>query len=116
MNKYWTVKTKHTSNFPDPLFVNKNEKIWIGREDIEYPGWFFCKVQASNKEGWVPNSIIQRDSDPHRGTVLADYSARELNVEPGDKVESNRELNGWAWCISEEGVAGWLPLDILEEK
>lgn len=114
MNKYWTVKTKHTSNFLDPLFVNKNEAIRIGREDSEYPGWFFCKVKASDKEGWVPDQLIERDGDGHTGTVNADYSARELNVEAGDKVESNRELNGWAWCVTEEGTAGWLPLDKLE--
>ncbi|KHF19945.1 hypothetical protein PO81_10530, partial [Vibrio parahaemolyticus] len=46
--------------------------------------------------------------------VSEDYSARELNVKPGDKLESNRELNGWVWCVTEENEAGWVPRENLE--
>ncbi|WP_099221784.1 SH3 domain-containing protein [Listeria costaricensis] len=114
MNRQFIVKKAHKSNYPDPLFVNKNESIWIGREDTEYPNWLFCKVKTTGKEGWVPKQIIRAEAGSKSGTVTEDYSARELNVEPGDKLESNRELNEWAWCVTEDGQAGWVPLEALE--
>ncbi|EMG28750.1 hypothetical protein LFLEISCH_04185 [Listeria fleischmannii subsp. fleischmannii LU2006-1] len=36
-------------------------------------------------------------------------------MEKGDKVESNREIDGFAWCVSEDGVAGWLPMKKLNK-
>lgn len=71
-------------------------------------------MKSSGKEGWVPKQIIQMGSDDKSGIVTEDYSARELNVKPGDKLESNRELNGWVWCVTEENQAGWVPLQNLE--
>ncbi|EAW0569689.1 hypothetical protein E1V28_00385, partial [Listeria monocytogenes] len=29
-------------------------------------------------------------------------------------LESNRELNGWVWCVTEENEAGWVPRENLE--
>ncbi|UPH47509.1 SH3 domain-containing protein [Listeria innocua] len=114
MNQTFIVKKEHISKYPNPLFVNKNESIWVFDEDTEHPGWIFCKVKSSAKEGWVPKQIIQLGSDGKTGTVTEDYSARELNVKPGDKLESNRELNGWVWCVTEDNEAGWVPRENLE--
>ena len=44
------------------------------------------------------------------GTVLEDYSAKELEVEKDEIVEGNKELNGWVWCSKLSGMEeGWLP-------
>lgn len=113
MNKQYTVKIAHQASEASPLFVNKNEDLWIGERDGR-PGWTYCMTKMSGKTGLVPEQIISRASGNSKsGTLTEDYSARELSVKPGDKVESNRELNGWAWCIDEDGNAGWLPLEKL---
>lgn len=43
MNQTFIVKKEHVSQYPNPLFVNKNESIWVFEEDTEYPGWIFAK-------------------------------------------------------------------------
>jgi len=44
------------------------------------------------------------------GTVLEDYSAKELEVKKDEIVEGNKELNGWVWCSKLSGMEeGWLP-------
>lgn len=113
MNKQYNVKVAHQPMDTSPLFVNKNEDLWIGERDGN-TGWVSCTTKMSGKTGWVPEQILSRASaDSKSGTAKEDYSARELVVKAGDKVESNRELNGWAWCIDEDGNAGWLPLEKL---
>ncbi|MHC5251676.1 SH3 domain-containing protein [Listeria kieliensis] len=116
MNKHFTVKKDHHPEISKPLFANKNEEIWVFDEDKAYPGWMLCKIKSSGVEGYIPEQIIARVPDSKSGTVLEDYSARELDVEEGDKLESNRELNGWAWCIDEDGTGGWIPLKNLKEE
>ncbi|MBC1499082.1 hypothetical protein HB943_00610 [Listeria weihenstephanensis] len=113
MNKQYIVKTAHKPANMTPLFVNKNEDLWIGECDGN-TGWISCTTKMSGKTGLVPEQILSRASaDSKSGTATEDYSARELAVKAGDRVESNRELNGWAWCIDEDGNAGWLPLEKL---
>lgn len=113
MNKQYIAKVAHQPAEASPLFVNKNEDLWIGKHE-KNTGWISCMTKMSGKTGLVPEQIISRASaDSKSGTATEDYSARELSVKAGDKVESNRELNGWAWCIDEDGSAGWLPLEKL---
>ena len=60
--------------------------------------------------GFVPAPVIGRDA---QGDALAtaDYCARELDVNPGQRLRGLRTLNGWAWCMPEAGEAGWVPLE-----
>ncbi|EUJ20650.1 SH3 domain-containing protein [Listeria grandensis FSL F6-0971] len=114
MNKQYIVKVAHQPTESSPLFVNKNEDLWIG-ERAGNTGWITCTTKMSGKTGLVPEQILSRASlDAKSGTATEDYSARELVVQTGDKVESNRELNGWAWCIDEDDNAGWLPIQKLK--
>ncbi len=113
MNRTYLVKKEHRMTRTNPLFAHKNEGIWTFQEDEEYPGWIFCKVKANGLEGYIPKQILIWDESGKSATVSEDYSARELAVKPGDKVESNRELNGFAWCVNEDGMAGWIPISKL---
>ncbi|MBC2675444.1 SH3 domain-containing protein [Listeria booriae] len=116
MNTQYLVKTAHQPEPGTPLFINKNEALRIGRRDGNTK-WISCTAKMTGVTGWVPEQIISLDSpDAKSGTATEDYSARELTVKAGDTVESNRELNGWAWCVDEDGNVGWVPLEKLDNK
>jgi hypothetical protein len=46
---------------------------------------------------------------PAEAIALADYSAYELDVAPGETLTVYRELNQWYWCSNQAGVHGWVP-------
>ncbi|EIA19137.1 SH3 domain-containing protein [Listeria fleischmannii] len=115
MNQVYVVNEEHRATEKNPLFANKNEEVLVNHESKQFPNWYFCKVRSSGKEGYIPKKILSKTGNGDIATVLEDFSARELNVKKGDKVESNREIDGFAWCVSEDGVAGWLPTEKLNK-
>src|SRR5690606_15251699 len=61
-----------------------------------WDNWIFCSM-SRHSGGWVPEQIIER-LPGDAGRALEDYSAREMNVDPGDQVLGERTLNAWCWC------------------
>jgi len=59
----------------------------------------------------VPDAIVSEGPDPR---AAADYSAQELACRRGDRLTSDRFLNGWRWCRAEDGAEGWLPSRVLK--
>jgi len=54
--------------------------------------------------------------EKQKGIVKENYSAKELNINVGEKVIKIKELNGWGWVKRElNNEEGWLPLEILKE-
>ena len=75
--------------------------------------------ETSDNRGWVPEQILNvtHTTDKHsKATVLENYSAEELNADPGELVIGDKIINGWLWC-RKEGTeeSGWLPIDNLSE-
>jgi uncharacterized protein YgiM (DUF1202 family) len=105
------IKLEHRVEYPNPIQVTAGEKVRIGREDDEYPGWKWC--QASNgREGWIPVELLS-----HEGvevTVLHDYSARELSVQPGDEVEVEDTRHHWLLVRNVRGEQGWIPASHID--
>ena len=63
--------------------------------------------------GWVPEQLIQA-KEKFR-LMIEDYSAKELNVDRGEKLVGLRELNGWIWCQKESsGEVGWVPKENMQ--
>jgi hypothetical protein len=115
MRKFITIR-KWKTNYPNPIILEQNEIVEIVEKENDNPNWkkwFFCKKQ--NKLGWVPEQIINRIENK-KGIVTENYSAKELNVNEGEKVKEIKELNGWVWVKRElNNDKGWLPLEILEK-
>ncbi|GAA3563256.1 SH3 domain-containing protein [Marinobacter xestospongiae] len=117
MPQNYVVVTAHRSEFPQPIHFTKGAALTIGEQyqgPEDWDNWYFCTVEGL-PGGWVPAQVIHWDRDGF-GTALEDYTARELDVDPGDTLSGNRILNGWAWCHSSDGkAAGWVPLENLRE-
>ena len=115
--KQYLVLHDHTSEYPEPITVQKGAPLTVG-ELYEGPegwdNWRFCE-SPGQKGGWVPVQILEMVSDTV-ARVREDYTARELNVRQGDLLHGARTLNGWVWCQkSGSSESGWVPLACLQE-
>ena len=114
MSRYKVVMARE-SEFKDPITVCKGEEVVCIEEsdgDGDWAGWVLCKTQ--NNEGWIPYQIIERMDD--KGKLLDDYCAVEFDLEMGEVLIMQKELNGWIWCYK-EGVPekmAWAPLNCIE--
>ncbi|XBD74683.1 hypothetical protein ABFY27_01260 [Akkermansia massiliensis] len=60
--------------------------------------------------------MIDFPGDGTRGTVLEDYSARELDVDQGEEIVKIRTLNGWTWVRrTSDREEGWIPNETIGE-
>ena len=105
------VREAYDAAYPDPLVVEKGDRLVFERRPSEWSGWIWC-TDAGGKGGWVPEAWVAIDGA--RCTMTRDYSARELTVGAGDVLKASMEVSGWVWCIGRRGDAGWVPLDHLE--
>jgi hypothetical protein len=97
--KQYLVIQDHTSEFPEPITLEKGAPLTVG-ERYEGPegweNWIFCE-SPGQKGGWVPAQIIEIITD-NTARAREDYTARELNVREGELLLGERILNGWVWC------------------
>ncbi|WP_225422607.1 SH3 domain-containing protein [Pseudomonas huaxiensis] len=107
------VMELHRSEFPDPITFTEGTSLQVGEAyqgDEGWEHWYFCET-AGQRGGWVPAQVIQMLA-PGQGVAREDYTARELDVEVGERLLGGRQLNGWVWC-GRDGESGWVPLRIL---
>jgi len=120
MSKYIVIK-EWSVVYNDPLKLTTGQEVLIdfNRKEVnpDWKGWVWC--ETSDNRGWVPEQILKitDTEDKHsKATVLENYSAAELNADPGDTVNGDKIINSWLWCMKEgTEESGWLPLDNLSE-
>lgn len=109
---------QHISEYPDPITFIKGTKIFIGEkyEGNEYwDNWYYCTV-PNHSGGWVPAQLIEQSDKPSHGVANDDYTAKELDVNEGDKFRAIKYMNGWLWCQRLfDNELGWVPAGILKE-
>ncbi|KFN03753.1 hypothetical protein D0U04_19780 [Bacillus clarus] len=112
--KYIVIQS-HESNYPDPICLEKGDVVFIGEKykgPENWDNWVYCCEEKYNRKGWVPEQIIRRGTG-EAGIITEQYTAKELNVNSGEMLQGDRELNGWIWCVKIEGEAGWVPKQSL---
>ncbi|QXI40396.1 ligand-binding protein SH3 [Pseudomonas xantholysinigenes] len=109
--KYLVVEA-HRSEYPAPITFVQGTLLDVGQRyegQEQWQDWYLCSCPGQIS-GWVPGQLIER-LGVGRGRALADYSAYELDVDPGQQLDGLRWLNGWLWCRRVEGdEQGWVPL------
>ena len=115
MKKFVTIQ-KWKTNYPNPILLEQNDIVEIidkQNDNPKWENWIFCKKK--DKLGWVPTQIINR-IEKQKAIVKENYSAKELNINVGEKVKIIKELNGWGWVKRElNNEEGWFPMEILKE-
>ncbi len=115
MKRYRVIRSR-SSDYPEPIRLERGDIVILGEVFTghgNWPDWIRCSREGVS--GWVPRQIIE-PLDEGRGRAGENYLARELDVEAGELLLSERELNGWIWCCREqdEDDKGWVPLENLE--
>ena len=106
------VVVAHEASFPYSMRVKAGDRISVGQEDEEMPGWLWC-TDSDGVGAWVPDIYLERENG--EGRMLVDYDSTEFTVDVGDELEYLKEANGWIWCADSEGALGWVPADKVEE-
>ncbi|ABC21188.1 SH3 domain-containing protein [Rhodospirillum rubrum] len=114
----YVVIQSHVSEFPKPLTLRSGDRVSIGERydgPEDWPDWYLCSAPGQ-EAGFVPRQILDRHADGS-GTVLEDFTNRELSVAKGERLRGNRSLNGWLWATrASDGATGWVPLESLEVR
>lgn len=113
-----TVTVMHRSAYPRPITFEAGAVLTTGERyvgDEGWENWLWCST-ADATGGWVPAQLLALASD-NTARALETYTARELDVDPGDVVHVLRELNGWAWCRrTHDQASGWVPIRNLDGR
>lgn len=99
--------------YTNPIRGAAGDRLTLSRRDDEFPGWVWATA-ADGRAGWVPESWLRVEGDS--GTLVRDYIAAELPLEPGDVVSGELVLSGWLWATSADGRVGWAPLHCLARE
>jgi hypothetical protein len=102
--KPWQVK------YTDPIRGAAGDRLTLGRRDDEFPGWVWATA-TDGRAGWIPEAWLRIEGES--GVLLRDYSAAELQLEPGDLVNGEVVESGWLWATDATGQEGWVPLPSL---
>lgn len=100
------VVRAYVAQYADPITVRAGDQVVIGRDDPEFPGWWWC-TGPDGRAGWVPEELLQQTGA--EAVMRQDYTARELSVQSGAEIVVHHAVHGWAWVSDAEGRAGWVP-------
>lgn len=109
-HKYRVVEG-HEASFPYAMVAERGDRVSVGREDPDMPGWFWCK-DGEGVEAWVPGTYLEVDDG--EATFNQDYNSVELDAVEGETVQYLGEAVGWAECLNSKWQYGWLPKNKLE--
>ena len=100
------VIEKHNAAFDYAFIGNTGEKISLGKEDTDMPGWFWCR-NSEGLEAWIPKTHIKIDGET--AVFNQPYNSIEHNVEKGEIVQYLGESLEWIECLNGEWNYGWIP-------
>jgi hypothetical protein len=100
------VVREYSAQYPDPITVHAGDRVLVGADDPEFPGWRWC-TGPDGRAGWVPESFLQPQG--MEVVMRRDYTARELSVRAGAEVSVGETDSGWVWATLADGCAGWIP-------
>jgi hypothetical protein len=100
----------YESAYPEPLRLNKSDRVRVEERECEWPGWLWA-TDNSGRSGWIPATYLSVEDDA--GELLRDYDAAELDARAGEVVQILERESGWARCRKTDGSVGWLPEGVL---
>lgn len=111
MKKYKVIKS-YRSEFDNPIKLSKGEHVTIIEKSNptgDWAGWLLCK--SCDNKGWVPHQIVDAN-----GLVIENYDAREFDLDIGEILLAEKELNGWIWCnkLDNDDIKAWAPHNHIE--
>jgi hypothetical protein len=107
------VVRQHKSNYSNPVTFRPGDQLLVGEKDSEYLGWVRITDLKGNI-GWAPIEYIQQKEGSSTAVAVKSYTAKELDVEPGERLSVKYEHCQWCWVEHRTKGAGWVPTACLE--
>jgi hypothetical protein len=63
------VVRAYTAQYTDPITVRAGDRVEVGANDPEFPGWWWC-IGPDYRAGWVPEQLMRREG--RAGLMLRD--------------------------------------------
>lgn len=112
MRALYRVIKEHKAGFPDAMIAMIGDRVKIGREDTEMPGWYWCS-DKNEIDAWVPEPYIDmKDGD---AVFNQPYNSIEHSVVLGEIVQYLGEVFEWTECLNKEWKYGWIPSEKLKK-
>jgi hypothetical protein len=100
------VNHEYRVQYTEPIQIASGERVSVGHEDDEFPGWKWCKA-SGGREVWVPLELLS--SEGSAALVLEDYSVREPAVQPGEEVVVEDARHNCLLVRNARGERDWVP-------
>ncbi|HHF3214035.1 TPA: hypothetical protein ACPJ12_004698 [Vibrio diabolicus] len=107
------VIERHISEYPNPLYLKRGDKVTLGLTDDEFPNWIFITNDAG-EQAWAPIQYIEHVVGSQMGIMLQDYDNLEFNTVLGERLSVHFELNSWYRVSRSTGEIGWVPVQTVK--
>jgi hypothetical protein len=103
------ARRRYQRPYAAPISVRSGEVVQIDRErssSTDLFGWLWCRG-PDGREGWTPEAWLEVSED--QGCATRDFSALELDLEPGERLQALFAESGFIFARKEGGEEGWAP-------
>ena len=107
-------RTRYERPYENPISVRAGDAVVLDDEksrSTDLVGWVWCRG-PDGREGWTPEAWLERRGD--QWLARRDFSALELNVEPGDRFLAHFGESGFLFVENARGEKGWIPDGTVE--
>lgn len=93
------ITTAHHTCYPNPIVFRAGERVRIGHEDDEFPGWVRT-FTADGNEGWAPLSLLT--------PISAEEALARQTIPPASWMW--RRGSGYGWSGSWQAGSGCITI------
>lgn len=107
-------RMRYERPYEDPISVRAGDAVRLDEEEsrsTDIVGWAWCRG-PDGREGWAPRSWLERRGE--EWIIQRDFSALELDVEPGDRFIAHFGESGFLFVENARGETGWVPDGAVE--
>lgn len=102
-------RLRYARPYENPISVRAGDVVTIDEEKsqtTDIVGWVWCRG-PDGREGWTPQAWLEQRGE--RWFIRRDFSALELDVEPGDRFRAHFGESGFLFAENARGEQGWVP-------
>ena len=103
------ARLRYERPYENPISVRAGDAVRLNEAksgETDMIGWVWC-TGPDGREGWTPEAWLDRQGD--HWVIRRDFSALELTVNPGDRLQAHFGESGFLFVETAEGETGWVP-------
>ena len=107
-------RMRYERPYKSPISVRTGDAVGLDEEEsrsTDIIGWVWCRG-PDGREGWTPQAWLERRGE--EWIIKRDFSALELDVEPGDRFLVYFGESGFLFVENARGEKGWVPDGAVE--